>query len=88
MSLCLNPNCVPAVSGPMQRQHVKSDSIISVGYDRSERAVEVEFTGGVVYRYAGVPVYVYRELLDAPSISDYVSTVLKPRYKSRGPLKD
>ena len=72
----------------MQRQRVKSESIISVGYDRSERAVEVEFTGGAVYRYAAVPAYVYRELLDAPSKGVYVNTVLKPRYKSHGPLKD
>jgi hypothetical protein len=72
----------------MQRQRVQSESILSVGYDRSARAVEVEFTSGAVYRYAPVPAYVYRELLDAPSKGAYVNTVLKPRYKSEGPLKD
>ena len=86
--LYLNPNCVPVVRDRMQRQRVQSESIISVGYDRSTRAVEVEFTGGAVYRYAPVPAYVYRGLLDAPSKGAYVNTVLKPRYKSEGPLKD
>jgi lysyl-tRNA synthetase class 2 len=51
------------------------------------KAVEVEFVGGGVYRYSPVPVYVYRELLDAPSKGTYVNTVLKPRYKSEGPLR-
>jgi len=70
----------------MQRQAVVSKSINSVGYDRSARIVEIEFAGGAVYRFAPVPVYVYRELLDAPSKGVYVNTVLKPRYKSEGPL--
>ena len=71
----------------MQRQTVNSTSIVSVGYDRSARVVEVEFEGGTVYRYSPVPVYVYRELLDAPSKGTYVNTVLKPRFKIEGPLK-
>jgi hypothetical protein len=49
--------------------------------------VEIEFSGGAVYRYTPVPVYVYRELLDAPSKGDYVESVIKPRFKSEGPLK-
>lgn len=71
----------------MQRQPVKSESIKSVGYDRNARAIEVEFAGGAVYRYAPAPLYAYRDLLDAPSKGVYVNTVLKPRYKSEGPLK-
>lgn len=70
----------------MQRQAVVSKSINSVGYDRSARIVEIEFADGAVYRFAPVPVYIYRELLDAPSKGVYVNTVLKPRYKSEGPL--
>lgn len=71
----------------MQRQPVRSERIISVGYDRATRTVEIEFSGGPVYRYSPVPVYAYRELLDAPSKGDYVETVIKPRFKSEGPLK-
>jgi hypothetical protein len=71
----------------MQRQAVESSTINSVGYDRAAKVVEIEFTGGAIFRYAPVPVYVYRELLDAPSKGVYVNTVIKPRYKSEGPLK-
>lgn len=71
----------------MQRQSVNSESIASVGYDRASRVVEIEFTGGAIYRYSPVPVYIFRELLDAPSKSDFVNSVIKPRFKSEGPLK-
>jgi lysyl-tRNA synthetase class 2 len=71
----------------MQRQTVTSSSISAVGYDRTAKVVEIEFAGGAVYRYAPVPVYVYRDLLDAPSKGVYVNTVIKPRYKSEGPVK-
>jgi hypothetical protein len=72
----------------MQRQPVRSERIHSVGYDRATRAVEVEFVDGNVYRYTPVPVYVFRELLDAPSKGDYVESVIKPRFKSEGPFKE
>ena len=83
----VNPRYVPVVWDEMKRQAVSSESITSVGYDRTAKIVEIEFTGGNIYQYSPVPVYVYRELLDAPSKGVYVTTVLKPRYKSQGPLK-
>ena len=72
---------------PMQRQPVNSESIASVGYVRASRVVEIEFTGGAVYRYSPVPVYIFRELLDAPSKGEFVNSVIKPRFKCEGPLK-
>ena len=71
----------------MRRQLVSSSSITSVGYDRASRVVEIEFTGGAVFRYAPVPAYIFRELLDAPSKGVYVKTVIQPRFKSEGPVK-
>ncbi len=71
----------------MQRQSVNSSSIVSVGYDRAARVVEIEFEGGAIYRYMPVPVYIYRELLDAPSKGVFVNSVIKPRFKSEGPIK-
>ena len=85
--ILVNPEGVPAVWNQMQRQAVSSETITSVGYDRTARIVEVEFTGGEIFQFSPVPVYVYREFLDAPSKEVYVNTVLKPRYKSQGPLK-
>jgi hypothetical protein len=49
--------------------------------------VEIEFTDGAIYRYAPVPAYIFRELLDAPSKTVFVNTVIKPRFKSEGPIK-
>ncbi|MEO6006294.1 MAG: KTSC domain-containing protein [Opitutus sp.] len=71
----------------MRRQAVNSDTINSVGYDRATRVVEIEFTGGAIYRYSPVPVYIFRELLDAPSKGTFVNSVIKPRFKSEGPIK-
>ena len=84
----MNRNGVRAVFDSMQRQPVNSSTINSVGYDRSARIVEIEFNDGGVFRYAPVPVYIYRDLLDAPSKTVFVNTVIKPRYKSEGPVKE
>lgn len=66
----------------MLRQNVHSENIVSVGYDRPTRVVEIEFSDGAIVRYTPVPVYVFRELLDSESKSNFVETVLKPRFKS------
>jgi len=71
----------------MIRQSVSSTTIASVGYDRAARVVEIEFTDGVIFRYSPVPVYIFRELLDAPSIDAFVASVIRPRFKSEGPIK-
>lgn len=71
----------------MIRQSVNSTTIASVGYDRATRVVEIEFRDGVLFRYSPVPVYIFRELLDAPSIDAFVASVIRPRFKSEGPIK-
>jgi len=38
-----------------------------VGYDQEQRVLEVEFTGGAVYRYFDVPPGVHRGLMAAES---------------------
>ena len=84
----MNRNGIRVVFERMQRQPVKSSTINSVGYDRSARIVEIEFNDGGVFRYAPVPVYIFRDLLDAPSKTVFVNTVIKPRYKSEGPVME
>jgi hypothetical protein len=63
------------------RTVVDSSSVRSVGYDARQRELELEFTGGSVYRYFDVPVEVYRGLLRADSIGSFVNDVVKPRYR-------
>lgn len=66
----------------MHRQGVISTSIVSVGYDPDSHVLEIEFRGGRVYRYEGVPQAAYRLLLQASSVGEYVNNVIKPRFRA------
>ena len=61
----------------MDRQGVESSMIRGVGYDPSELVLEVEFAGGSVYQYAGVPSEVHDELLAAESVGKAFGTLIK-----------
>jgi hypothetical protein len=67
----------------MNRAPVDSSSVRSVGYDPATFELEIEFRNGRVYRYLQVPVAAYRLLLQAPSIGEYVNTVIKPRFEAK-----
>jgi hypothetical protein len=67
----------------MKRSPVTSSSVLSVGYDADAFELEIEFRNGRVYRYEQVPAQAYRLLLQAPSIGEYVNTVIKPRFEAR-----
>jgi hypothetical protein len=43
----------------------------SVGYDQTSNVLEIEFSGGEVYRYFGVPSDVHRGLMTAKSAGRY-----------------
>ncbi|MFJ8625895.1 KTSC domain-containing protein [Kitasatospora sp. NPDC093550] len=64
----------------MERTAVDSSVLRSVGYDPVARVLELEFTGGSVYRYAGVPARVHRELLAAESLGRYFLRRVRGRY--------
>ena len=55
----------------IERKPVRSSALRSVGYDPGQRVLEVEFTGGEVYRYFDVPAKVHRELMAAESHGRY-----------------
>ncbi|HEX5724685.1 MAG TPA: KTSC domain-containing protein [Longimicrobiaceae bacterium] len=67
----------------MQREHVDSSSIGSVGYDQGTHTLEVEFLNGGVYQYLGVPEGEYASLLRAQSAGRYLNYRIKPRYRYR-----
>lgn len=50
----------------MQRNQVKSSAVVSVGHEGD--VLEVEYAGGRVYRYKGVPVETYQGLMESESI--------------------
>lgn len=55
----------------MKRVPVESSAIASIGYDPEEETLEVEFSGGTVYRYLRVPAAVAAALYDADSRGRY-----------------
>jgi hypothetical protein len=64
----------------MRRKPVPSETIASVGYSGPERLMEVEFVGGEVYRYRGVPRREHDRMLAAPSIGAYFNRHVRDRY--------
>lgn len=55
----------------MRRETVSSEALLSVGYDADRRTLEVEFTGGGVYRYFDVPPELYVGLMTSPSKGEF-----------------
>jgi hypothetical protein len=65
----------------MERMKVSSSNISEIGYDRASGTLEVSFSGGGVYQYAGVPKSVYDHFAAAPSKGVYFASVIKNGYK-------
>lgn len=76
----------PATTGwenTMIRHSVESSSVSSLGYDTTDRSLEVEFRGGGVYRYLDVPFGVVERLVKAPSIGRYLAYHIRNAYRFR-----
>ncbi len=65
-------------AGRMKRIPVASSNVRSAGHDGD--TLEIEFTSGGIYRYAGVSRADYEALLAAPSIGSYVAKHIKPHF--------
>jgi hypothetical protein len=65
----------------MQRIHVSSSNIRSIGYDAPSSTLEVEFTSGDVYRYYGVPQHLYEQFMSASSKGSFLSERIRPSYR-------
>lgn len=57
----------------MQRKPVESSTVSTIGYDSRTRVLEVEFSGGRVYRYSGVSPQKNRALMSSDSIGSYIN---------------
>lgn len=64
----------------MIRTPVMSSNLVSVGYDPQSKTLEIEFKQGRVYQYLGVPVYIFRGLMQASSKGEYFHAHIKERY--------
>ena len=67
----------------MERTYVRSSNLRSVGYDPTTCGLEIEFHGGRLYLYSGVPEAVYRRLMEAPSKGTYHAYSIRGRYRYR-----
>lgn len=61
----------------MRRTPVSSSNLESVGYDATQRVLEVAFLNGSVYQYYNVPESVYRGLMLASSHGSYLDSHVK-----------
>lgn len=61
---------------------VESSNIEAIGYDASSETLRVQFKGsGNAYDYAGVPVELYRGLMQAESHGKYLIANIKGKYE-------
>lgn len=67
----------------VNRQLVNSSNIRAVGYEPEIRILEVEFHGGGLYQYSGVPESVYKGLMQAASKGSYFHHHVKDKYPFR-----
>jgi hypothetical protein len=65
----------------MERTAVDSSNVAEVGYDEDAMVLEVEFHGGKVYQYHGVPADVHAELMASGSVGSFLSTRIKGQYR-------
>jgi hypothetical protein len=55
----------------------ESSAIRAVEYDEKDSTLDITFTSGKTYRYMGVPIDVYVDLLDADSKGQYFNSRIK-----------
>ena len=61
----------------MERKHITSSYIKSVGYSESKKVLEIELHDGSVLEYKGVPTTIYKELLRSSSPKTYFKENIK-----------
>lgn len=53
------------------RKPVRSSNVKSVGHDPKTNTLHVEFHGGQVHAYQGVPAEQHKAMINAPSVGKY-----------------
>lgn len=66
----------------MDRKSINSSNLKSVGYDENTNTLEIEFKGGGIYRYSGVPNIVYLNLIKAPSHGKFFHRFIKDKFNT------
>jgi len=61
----------------IERIKVSSSNIESIGYDKERKELYVEFRGGGIYVYVGVPGLVYEKLMESNSKGRFLANNVK-----------
>lgn len=64
----------------MERITVQSTNIISIGYESDSSTLEIEFRGGGIYQYFGVPQSAYDDFINAGSKGKFFAQNIKNVY--------
>ncbi len=66
--------------GKVERVRLRSHAVVSAGYDEAAAELELEFSSGHVYRYAGVAPSVFAWLLRTKNKGGFVRRMVQGRY--------
>ena len=64
----------------MRTQMVQSSLLVSAGYDRARRILEIEFLSKAVYQYFEVSEDIFDSLIAADSKGSYFNSAIRGRY--------
>lgn len=67
----------------MQHQSVSSSRIRSIGYDKKQKILEIEFFGIGVYQYVDVHLVTYKTFLSATSKDRFFDSVIEGNFLCR-----
>ncbi len=65
----------------MEREHVESSNIESIGYDSDNQTLEIAFLNGSIYQYFDVPEHIHQEMMGADSQGKYLAHQIKGHYR-------
>lgn len=65
----------------MEWRDVDSSAISRVGYDAASMTLGVEWRAAGIYHYFDVNEVTFQQLVSAPSVGAFVSTVIKPLHR-------
>lgn len=70
-----------ALPARIHRFPVESSSLVSMGFAKGARVLEVEFRSGAIYQYFDVPQTVFDEFKRAESIGRYFAQSIRGKYE-------
>lgn len=65
----------------MEMKPVNSSNIAAVGYDAGQKVLAVQFKGGGMYHYKGVPQDLADKFVTAESMGRFLNQIIKPAFE-------